>query len=121
MLATWTRPIPERLRPPHGTLPLVILVGLLVINVGNSTVAAQWVPGADGLTSLALAAAFVMGVLALVKRVPWSVALAVGLVLAPFAAYLSAHGTLARAHPDDPSDPFGLLAVWLGRVGSGDA
>src|SRR5262245_3145820 len=115
MLASFSRPIPAQLRPPAGTLPLAVFVVLLVLCLGNSTVAAQWVPGSNGLTSLALVGALVMGVLALVRRVPWPVALAVGLVLAPAAAYLSAHGTLVKAHPDDSSDPIRLIGAWLGR------
>jgi Transglutaminase-like superfamily/Domain of unknown function (DUF4129) len=121
MLATWPRSLPQRLRLPSGTLPLAGFVFLLVICLGNSTVAAQWVPGSDGLTSLALVAAFVMGVLALVRRVPWPVALVVGAVLCPIAAFVAAHGTLARAHPDDPSAPLALAGAWLGRIASGDA
>jgi hypothetical protein len=121
MLSAWSRPFPAQLRPPAGTLPLSAFVVFLVLCMGNSTVAAQWVPGSGGLTSLALVAAFVMGVVALIRRVPWPVALVVGLLLAPLAAYLSAHSTLVRAHPDDPSDPLRLVGVWLGRIASGDA
>jgi hypothetical protein len=121
MLAAWPRSLPQRLRLPSGTLPLVVFVFFLILCLGNSTIAAQWVPGSDGLTNLALVAAFVMGVLALVRRIPWSVALVVGLILCPVAAYVSAHGTLMRAHPDDPSDPLRLMGVWLGRIASGDA
>src|SRR5437870_2124282 len=121
MLSAWSRPIPAQLRPPAGTLPLAVFVFFLVLCMGNSTVAAQWVPGSGGLTSLALVGAFVMGVVALIRRVPWPVALVVGLVLAPIAAYVSVHGTLVRAHPDDPSDPVRLAGAWLGRIASGDA
>ena len=121
MLSAWSRPIPAQLRPPAGTLPLAAFVVFLVICLGNSTVAAEWVPGSGGLTSLALVAALLMGVLALIRRIPWSVALIVGLAVGPVAAYLSAHGTLVRAHPDDSSDPLRLLSTWLGRIASGDA
>src|SRR5215472_1835979 len=121
MLAAWPRSIPQRLRLPSGTIPLVVLVFLLVVCLGNSTVAAQWVPGSDGLTNLALVAALFMGVLALVRRVPWPAALIVGLLLSPIAAYISAHGTLVRTHPDDPTDPVRLISVWLSRVADGDA
>ena len=121
MLSAWSRPIPQRLRPPSGTLPLAAFVVLLVLCLGNSTVAAEWVPGTEGLTNLALVGALVMGVLALIKRIPWPVALLVGLVLCPIAAYLSAHGALARAHPGDPADPIRIAGAWLGRVASGDA
>src|SRR5215831_10654900 len=121
MLAAWPRSLPRRLRLPSGTLPLAVFVFLLVICLGNSTIAAQWVPNSDGLTSLALAAALVMGVLALIRRIPWAVALFVGLALCPIAAYVSAHGAMVRAHPDDPGDPLRLLGVWAGRIASGDA
>src|SRR5215831_5530754 len=100
MLAAWPRSIPQRLRLPSGTVPLAVFVFLLVVCLGNSTVAAQWVPGSDGLTNLALV---------------------VGLVLCPVAAYVAAHGMLARTHPDDPTDPLRLAGVWLGRIASGDA
>jgi Transglutaminase-like superfamily len=121
MLSTWPRPSLARLRPPAGTIPLAVFVFLLVICLGNSTVDAQWVPGSGGLTVLALIAALVMGVMAVIRRIPWSVALVVGLVLAPVAAYLAAHGSLVRAHPDDPSSPLALAGVWLGRIANGDA
>src|SRR5260221_14241819 len=106
MLSAWSRPIPTQLKPPAGTLPLAAFVLLLVLCLGNSTVAAQWVPASGGLTSLALVAAFVMGIVALVRRVPWTLALIVGLLLTPIAAYVSVHGALVHAHPDDPADPF---------------
>ncbi|HEY4027772.1 MAG TPA: transglutaminase domain-containing protein [Candidatus Dormibacteraeota bacterium] len=121
MLSAWARPIPARFKLPDGTLPLVALVLLLVICLGNSTVAAQWVPGANGLTLLALVAALVMGILALIRRLPGSVALGIGLLLGPVAAYVSAHGTLVRSHPDDPGDPLALVGVWAGRIVSGEA
>jgi len=121
MLSVWTRSVPQRLRPPAGSLPLAGFVFLLVLCLGNSTVAAQWVPGADGLTSLALVAATVMGILAVVRRIPWAVALVVGLLLCPLAAYVAAHGAIAHAHPDDPGDPIRLVGVWAVRVVSGDA
>jgi hypothetical protein len=115
------RNLPERLRPPAGTLPLAVFVVLLVLCLGNSTVAANWVPHSGGLTSLALVAALFMGVLALVRRIPWEIALGVGALLAPVAAYLSAQGTIARMHPGDPSDPVALVSTWLGRIASGEA
>jgi transglutaminase superfamily protein/uncharacterized protein DUF4129 len=123
MLSAWSegRSLPLRWRPPAGTLPLAVFVVLLVLCLGNSTVAASWVPNSDGLTSLALVAALFMGVLALIRPLPGAVALTVGALLAPVAAYLSAHAALVKAHPGDPADPLGLAAVWLGRIASGDA
>jgi hypothetical protein len=121
VIAAWSRPVVARLRPPVGTLPVAVFVLFLVICLGNSTVAAQWVPGANGLTNLALVAALLMGVLALIRRIPWPVALIVGGVLALPAAYLAAYATLAKSHPGDPGDPLGLLGAWAGRIASGDA
>jgi hypothetical protein len=121
MLSAWSRPIPARLRPPAGTVPLAVFVLLLVICMGNSTVDAQWVPGSGGLTLLALVAAVLLGVLAAIRRVPTHAALVAGAVLAPFGAYLAAHGTLVHAHPEDPANPVQLAGVWLGRIASGDA
>jgi hypothetical protein len=121
VIAAWGRPVMGRLKPPAGTVPLATFVLFLVICLGNSTVAAQWVPGANGLTNLALLAALVMGALALIRRIPWPVALVFGAALALPAAYLAAYGTLAKSHPGDPTDPLGLIGVWAGRVASGDA
>src|SRR5215470_17675257 len=111
MLAAWPRSIPQRLRLPSGTVPLAVFVFLLVVCLGNSTVAAQWVPGTDGLTNLALLAAFVMGGLALVRRIPWAVALVIVVVLCPVAAYVAADGALGRANTDDPTDPLRLVGA----------
>src|SRR5215469_8195518 len=108
-------------RPAAGTLPLAVMVFLMILVLGNSTVAAEWVPGSDGLTQLALVAALLMGVLAVMPWVPWPAALVIGALLAPVAAYVGAHGTMARSHPDDPTDLLGLLGVWLGRITSGEA
>src|ERR1051326_444768 len=103
-------------RPPAGTVALAVFVVLLVTCLGNSTVAAQWVPGADGLTKIALVAALVMGVLALIRRLPAPAALVIGALLAPVAAYVAAHGAMMRAHPDDPTDLLQWITVWLGRL-----
>lgn len=126
MLSAWSSRdggirVPDWLRPPAGTLPLAVFVFFLVLCFGNSTVDANWVPGTGGLTVLALLAALFMGALALIRPIPWPVALLVGAVLAPVAAFAAAHGTLARAHPSDPTDPLPLLGVWMGRIGNGDA
>jgi hypothetical protein len=100
---------------------LAAFVLFLTICLGNSTVAAQWVTGANGLTNLALVAALLMGVLALVRRIPWPVALLAGLLLAPLAAYVSAHDALVKSHPNDPGDLIGVAGAWAGRLASGDA
>lgn len=123
MLSAWSnrvRSLPTTWRPPTGTLPMAVFVVLMVICFGNSTVEANWVPDSAGLTNLALVAAFFMGILALLKRVPWPVALGVAAVLAPAAAYFGAHRALAHAHPGDPTDPLQLAATWIGRVLNGE-
>jgi Transglutaminase-like superfamily/TgpA N-terminal domain/Domain of unknown function (DUF4129) len=113
----------ERLRRliPAGTLPTVALLLLLTICVANSTVSADWVPGSQVITMTALVAVLVMGLLALVRPLPWPAALILGLLAAPVAAYLGARGQLAAAHPNDPTHPLALAGVWLGRIGSGAA
>lgn len=124
MLSAWssgTRSLPISWRPPAGTLPLAILVVLVVICFANSTVDVNWVPNSGGLTNLALVAAFVMGILALARPVPWPAALGIGSLLAPLAAYVGAHQALVHAHPSDPAGPLQLAASWAGRVASGEA
>ncbi len=114
---------PSLRRPqvPAGTLPSAVLVLLLILCIVNSTVAAAWVPGGDVMTPLALTAAFCLGVVALVPAVPAPVALVLGALAAPLAAFVSAHQALYRAHPGDPADPLGLLQAWLRRLADGEA
>jgi hypothetical protein len=109
-----------RQRVPHGAVVSAVLMLLLVLCVSNSTVSAGWVPHSEVLTDLALIAALIMGVLA-VTRVPWPLALGLGLAAAPFAGYLASYSTVYAAHPQDPTDPLGLLAVWSRRVTNGEA
>ena len=123
MLSAWSnraRSVPIAWRPPTGTLPMAVFVVFIVICFGNSTVEANWVPDSAGLTNLALVAAFLMGVLALTKRVPWPVALGVGAMLAPVGASFGAHRALTHSHPGDPTDPLQLAATWIGRVVNGE-
>lgn len=123
MLSAWSeraRSLPVRWRPPAGTLAVAIFVVFITICFGNSTVDANWVPNSTGLTNLALVAALFMGVLALIKRVPWPVALGIGVLVGPVAAYFGAHQELARTHPGDPTDPLQLAGTWIGRVLNGD-
>jgi transglutaminase-like putative cysteine protease len=124
MLSAWSDralALPARLRPPAGTWPLAAFVFLLVLCMGNSTVDAAWVPGTGGLTLLALLAALFMGILALIRPVPWWLALLIGGLLAPLAAFAATHGALVRAHPNDPTDVPGLVGAWMSRIASGDA
>jgi len=109
-----------RSRLPAGTTVSAVLVILLVLAIANSTVAAQWVPGSDVLTQVAVLAALVMGLLAVIRVVPWPLALALGLAAAPAAAYLVTSPFLNAAHPADPHG-FGLARVWWARLVTGDA
>jgi Transglutaminase-like superfamily/Domain of unknown function (DUF4129) len=123
MLSAWSDSRVKMLRErllPHGTVVSAVFTLLLVLCVSNSTVSAGWVPHSEVLTDLALVAAVVLGVLAL-TRLPWSLALGLSLVAAPFAAYIAAYPALHAAHPTDPSNPITLVAAWAGRIADGDA
>jgi hypothetical protein len=109
-----------RQRVPHGTAVSGVLMLLLVLCVSNSTVAAGWVPHSEVLTSVALIGAAVMGLLAL-TRVPWTAALGLGLLAAPVVGYVAAFPALHAGHPNDPSNPLGLVGAWLVRLANGDA
>src|SRR5438477_959277 len=110
MQSAWSDPRVRMLRQrvPHGAAISGVLLLLLVLCVSNSTVSAGWVPHSEVLTTLALIAAAVMGLAAL-TRVPWSIAVGLGLVAAPAVAYLAAYPALHAGHPNDPGDPLGLV------------
>lgn len=108
-------------RLPAGTLASAGMVLLLTLSMANSTVLANWVPGSDTLSKIALAGAALMGVLAVVTVVPWPVALAGGLAAAPIAAYVASASVIAQAHPGDPTDPAGVLSIWSQRIVAGEA
>jgi transglutaminase-like putative cysteine protease len=122
MLSAWSSPRAQRLleRLPRGTAVSAVMVVLLVLCVANSTVSAGWVPHSEVLTNLALIAALLMGALAL-ARVPWPLALGLGLVAAPLAGYLASYPALHAAHPNDPTDPVSLVSLWFRRFTEGDA
>src|SRR5439155_13267429 len=126
MLSAWSRPVASwgaqvRARLSRSTLASAALVLLLTLVVANSTVTASWVGGSEPLTKVALVAATILGALALIEVVPWSIGVAVCLGAAPFAAYVGAAPALHQLHPDDPANPLRLLYVWLGRVAIGEA
>lgn len=114
------RPDATALDLPPGWIPAAVLSFLLCICVANSTVAANWVPGSQRLTQVALLGALLMTGLAIVRRIPWPVALGIGLVLAPLVAYLFTSPLLFAAHPADPRD-LNLVSVWARRIGTGEA
>ena len=122
MLSVWSSSRAQALRDrlPRDAAVSAVLVLLLVLCIANSTVSAGWVPRSEVLTELSLVAAVIMGVLAL-TRVSWLVALGVGLLATPFAAYIAAYPVLHTAHPNDPGDPLGLISAWLTRISVGDA
>ncbi len=110
-----------RPRLPAGWLPSAVMVTLLIFAIAGSNVTANWVPGSEVITPLALLAALLMGVLAVVRRIPWPIALGVGLAATPIAAYLASAPTLAAAHPHDGSAPLTLVQIWTARLVSGEA
>src|SRR2546423_14437196 len=115
------RPRLATLRPSWSTAVSATGVLLLTLAISGSTVQADWVPGSDVIVRVALVGAVIMGLLALARFVPWPLALAAGLLLAPIAAYAAAGPALASAHPHDPVDPLGFAATWWGRGLDGSA
>jgi len=115
------RPGLAAMRPSWSTAISATGVVLLTLAISGSTVQAEWVPGSDVIVRVALAAAVIMGLLAVARFVPWPLALAAGLLLAPLAAYLAAGPALTSAHPRDPADPIGFVSTWWGRVLDGSA
>jgi transglutaminase-like putative cysteine protease len=104
-----------------GTVTSAVLVLLLLIAIANSTVAVGWVPGSIVITRVTLLAALVFGLLALVRPIPWPLPVLALLVLAPIVALVASQPTLLAAHPQDPHDLAALAAIWLERVGNGQA
>src|SRR5712692_8436237 len=115
------RPRLAAMRPSWSTTVSATGVLLLTLAIAGSTVQAEWVPGSDVILRVALVAAALMGLLAVARFVPWPLALAVGLGLAPIAAYLAAGPALASAHPHDPTDPVGFATTWWARLLDGSA
>ena len=109
------------IRLPAGWLASAVMVVLAIFAIAGSAVTADWVPGSQAITPLALLSAVLMGGLAMIRRIPWPVALLIGLVAAPFAAYVASASILAGAHPHDPSSLGGLVQVWATRLSDGEA
>ena len=105
----------------RGWLPSAVMGLLLVYAIAGSTVTANWVPGSQVIVPVAVLSALVMAVLALVRRIPWPVALVVGLALAPLAAYVASAPVLTSAHPNDPHAATSLVQVWAARLSDGEA
>src|SRR5579859_2874011 len=100
-----------RPRLARGWLPSWVMATLLVYAIAGSTVAADWVPGSQVIVPAAMVAALLMSALALVRRIPWPVALVAGLAAAPVAAYVASSPVLANAHPGDPQAAASLVQV----------
>jgi len=115
------RPRLAGMRPSWSTAVSATGVLLLTLSIAASTVQAAWVPDSDVMVRVALVAAIFMGLLAVARFVPWPLALAAGLVLAPLAAYVAAGPALASAHPHDPTDPIGFAGTWWARMVDGSA
>jgi transglutaminase-like putative cysteine protease len=109
------------MRPTWSTSISAAGVLLLTLAIAGSTVQANWVQGSDVILRVAIVAAILMGLLAVVRFVPWPLALALCFGLAPVAAYLAAGPALASAHPRDPTDPIGFVSIWWTRVLDGSA
>ena len=67
MQSAWHRPTVAALDLPPGWVPSAVISFLLVICVSNSTVAANWVPGSNPITEVALMGALAMTILAIVR------------------------------------------------------
>ena len=72
-----------------GRLGAIVLVLLLTITIAKSTATVGWVDGLDVIVLIAVAAALLMGALAILP-VAEPLALGVGLILAPVAAFAGA-------------------------------
>lgn len=121
MQSVWSDRVRSTVRLPRGTWVTAGLVFLLTLALANSTVSANWVPASASLTLVALAGAVLLGLAALIRPLPGSLPLLIGLLAAPFVAEWASYGALLHAHPGDPGDPLGLARAWWPRLLSGDA
>src|SRR5256714_9783093 len=96
-----------------------VLVILLTFTVARSTSTVRWVDGIDAIVWVALAGAFVLGVLA-VLPVREPISLGIGLVLAPAAAFI---GAWPQIHARHPGDVIGtqIIGAWWDRITTGAA
>ena len=104
---------------PGGAAWTSILVFLLTLSIAKSTVTADWVPGMDVVTVVALTAAILMGLLALAP-IPWGVGVGIGMALGPVVAGYAAWPAAHALHPSDPLG-LGLLTAWWSRILDGTA
>ncbi|TMD90963.1 MAG: transglutaminase domain-containing protein [Chloroflexi bacterium] len=104
---------------PGGVVWSAGLLFLLTLAIAKSTVTAQWVPGIEVVTMVALVGAVFMGLLA-VLPIPWGVGVGIGMVAGPFVAGFASWPALHGSHPADPLG-LGLLSAWWGRILDGSA
>src|SRR2546425_2089734 len=100
-----------------GRFIAAVLVLLLTLNVARSTATVNWVDGIDVITWVAVAAALLMGVLA-VLPVREPISLGIGLLLAPVVAFFAAWPQIHLRHPGDVVSPQ-LVSIWWDRINSG--
>src|SRR5579872_2736824 len=113
----WQR---ARAAVPASTLWSAAIVLLLVFVVARSTVAASWVvTGIDSAPTVALAAALLMGVLA-VTPLPWWLCVGGAMVLGPVVAAVASAPAFREFHPNDPVG-FALVQTWMQRIQDGSA
>ena len=105
---------------PASTLWSAAIVLLLVYVIAKSTVAASWVvTGIDTAPMIALAAAVVMGILA-VTPLPWWLCVGGAMVLGPVIAAVDSAPAFREFHPTDPTG-FALVQTWIQRMQDGTA
>src|SRR5438552_2970905 len=104
---------------PGGVVWTAGLLFLLTLAIAKSTVAAQWVPGIEVVTMVALVGAVFMGLLA-VLPIPWGAGVGIGMVAGPFVAGFASWPALHGSHPADPLG-LGLLSAGWGRILGGSA
>ena len=101
-----------------GRLGAIVLVLLLTITIAKSTATVGWVEGLDVIVLIAGAAALLMGALAILP-VAEPLALGIGLILAPVAAFAGAWPQITARHHGDVLGPQ-LIGTWWDRITSGE-
>jgi hypothetical protein len=116
----WQR---TRASVPAGALWSSLLTFLLVLTIGRSTEAANWVPGLDMsvVPLVALAGAVAMGLLA-VTPLPWWLCVAAGMAAGPLAAgYITLPAFKAGGVVEAGASNMQLFQAWWAKVLDGSA
>ncbi|HET7421056.1 MAG TPA: transglutaminase domain-containing protein [Candidatus Dormibacteraeota bacterium] len=101
-----------------GRLGAGVLVLLLTITIAKSTATVGWVDGIDVIVWLAVAAAVLMGLLAVLPLAE-PIALGIGLVAAPLAAVTAAWPQILHEHRGDVVG-LPIFRTWWDRVAGGE-